>query len=224
MPGVTGLLWGGIGALELHLRPCVRLQEFCCSSREVGWGWGWGWQWGALAAASWGWLGWQCSVRTQGAKNRAQRDQSMLSLCRSHPLSFGEENVPFLQCFGLCWGILTQEQRGIPLYCEGRREGRGVCRGMGLAGVWKNTERYISNVKSNKSESRESEGLGTCVPAVFLPEEASFPCGMMASCLTPLPETKSILFSSLVWIPPGDGHGCSTALEDSMVKVCVGTV
>lgn len=52
---------------------------------------------------------------------------------------------------------------------------------MGLAGVWKNPEQHISNVKNNKTESRESEGLGTYVPAVSLLEEASFPCGKMVS-------------------------------------------
>lgn len=92
---------------------------------------------------------------------------------------------------------------------------------MGLAGVWKNPEQHISNVKNNKSESR---GTGDLCPCCVLAGRGFLSLWEDGQCPTPLPETKSIPFSSLVWIPPGDGHGCSTALGDSMVKVCVGRV
>lgn len=90
-----------------------------------------------LLPAGSGLLGWQCSVRAQGAKNRARRDQSMqsprapvLASSRSPLLSFEEENVPFLQWFGLRWGILTQKRRGILGYFETKAGQEGGQRGL----------------------------------------------------------------------------------------------
>lgn len=54
----------------------------------------------------------------------------VLASSRSPFLSFEEENVPFLQWFGLRWGILTQKRRGILGYFETKAGQEGGQRGL----------------------------------------------------------------------------------------------